>query len=116
MRQKNNESCFRGIWDDLSLFEKKILFGIGQHVITANEKTKAYKLKLTEFGLDKLNPSDITNCLRRLQDKSVPMEIDEQLAYVPLLTDMRYDDLNKKVTITFNSILKEDYMALAHAK
>lgn len=109
---QKNENLLLSVWKDLSLFEKKILRGIGRHVKKSDKRTKVFHLKLTEFGLDKLNPSDITAYLRRLQDKAIPTCLDEDIVYIPLITDMRYDDPKKQVTITFNLLLKEDYVAL----
>ena len=109
---------FEKKWKSLRLFEKKILIGLGRHVHLSDANTKVYRLHLTAFGLDMLNPSDITERLKGLKKKSVEVKIDRVdpvdrgLVYVPLITDIRYDDPSKTVTLTFNSILKEVYMRL----
>jgi hypothetical protein len=111
---------FEKKWNTLRLFEKKILIGLGRHVQLSDANTKAYRLHLTAFGLDLLNPSDITERLRGLKKKSVPVKleqvdpVDRGLVYVPLITDVQYDDPSKTVTLTFNSVLKEIYMVLGH--
>lgn len=100
------------LFPHLGLFERKIIKGIAKHVSKNDSNTKAYCLKLIDFELDSLNPSDITERLRWLKNKRVCLPIDETLAFVPLLTDIRYNDRQKNVTITFNSILKRHYADL----
>jgi hypothetical protein len=115
------EICHRSFekkWNTLRLFEKKILIGLGRHVHLSDANTKAYRLHLTAFGLDLLNPTDITERLRGLKKKSVQVKIDRVdpvdrgTVFVPLITDVQYDDPSKTVVLTFNSILKEIYMLL----
>jgi len=90
----------------LPLFERKIITAIARHVSKNDSNTKAYCIRIIDFELDCLNPSDITERLRWLKEKTVHIWIDGDLAAVPLLTDIRYDDRKKNVTITFNSVLK----------
>lgn len=103
---------FDRIWEDLRLFDRKILYGIGKHLREQPESKHSYTIQLVEFGLDLLNPSDITERLQALKKKTVTMAIDGNPAQVPLVTDVRYDDHLKTVTLTFNSLLKEGYQAL----
>lgn len=109
---------FENKWKSLRLFEKKILIGLGRHVHLSDANAKVYHLHLTAFGLDMLNPSDITERLRGLTKKSVEVKVeqvdpvDRGLVVVPLITDVQYDDPSKTVTLTFNSILKEMYTLL----
>ncbi|MGV3488526.1 MAG: RepB family plasmid replication initiator protein [Tuberibacillus sp.] len=93
----------------LTLFERKIIAAIAKHVSYNDSNTKAYCIRLIDFELDCLNPSDITTRLKGLREKTVYLPIDGRLAQVPLLTDIRYDDRRKNVTLTFNSILKGLY-------
>lgn len=103
---------FETIWEDLRLFEKKILNALGRQLLKQNASSHVYTLQIKDFGLDHLNPSDITERLHGLKNKSVAMRIDHRLAQVPLLTDVRYDDHRKTVTVTFNSLLKGGYRIL----
>jgi len=96
----------------LSLFERKIIAALSRCVKKEDANTKAYCLRLIDFELDCLNPSDIIDKLKRLKEKTISVRIDGIEAYVPLLTDIRYDDKYKKVTITFNSILKNLYVEI----
>ncbi|WEG13819.1 hypothetical protein PU629_05485 [Pullulanibacillus sp. KACC 23026] len=108
-----NVNWFDSIGENLRLFEKKILYGIGAHVRRNETKRYTiYTIHLTEFGLDLLNPSDITERLSNLKNRTVSMAIGTGKARVPLLTDVRYDDPSKTVTITFNSLLKGGYLSL----
>lgn len=112
----NHDNWFQAIWEELRLFEKKILCGIGEHVLEHREKRPPYHIQLIEFGLDHLNPSDITERLQGLKEKTVTMKVDQNQARVPLLTDIRYHDPKKTVTLTFNSLLKEGYLLLGKSK
>ncbi|GGH74999.1 hypothetical protein JOD43_000615 [Pullulanibacillus pueri] len=100
------------IYNKLTLFDQKIINGIIKQVNRDDEDTKAYLINLIDFGLDHLNPSDITERLKKLVKVSVKVSIDGELAYVPLLTHMKYEDHDKKVILTFNSLLKPYYLEL----
>jgi hypothetical protein len=103
------------LFPHLGIFERKIIKAVARHVSPNDSNTKAYCLRLIDFQLDNLNPSDITERLRWLKNKRVCIPIDDNLAFVPLLTDIRYDDQRKNVTITFNSILKPHYADINHS-
>ena len=100
------------IWPSLKLFERKIITAIAGQVSIEDPNTKVYSFRLIDFELDNLNPSDITERLRWLTRKTISIRINGDIAFVPLLTDIRYDDHKKHVTITFNSILKTFYADL----
>ncbi len=111
-----DDPLFEPIWDDLRLFEKKIMMAIGRHIKQIPPKANAYTMHMVDFSLDHLNPSDITERMKRLKSKTVAVMMEDQRVHIPLLTDLRYEDLSKTVTFTFNSLLKPCYEALADLK
>lgn len=113
---KIGEVTLETIWSDLRLFERKILYGIGRHITKNCSKSKAYTIHLTEFCLDNLNPSDIIERLISLKEKTIPVRFEDFLANVRLLTDVRYDDGAKTVTLTFNRLLEAPYRELPELK
>ncbi|GGE48747.1 hypothetical protein GCM10011391_29470 [Pullulanibacillus camelliae] len=106
------ENPVMNLFDQLSLFDRKILKGISRRVRIEDKNTKAYTFKLIDFELDHLNPSDITERLKRLAKMGIMTHIDGQEARVPLLTHIQYRDPDKTVTLTFNSLLKPYYVDL----
>jgi len=100
------------LFDQLSLFDRKILKGIIRCVHLDDKNTKAYTFQLIDFELDHLNPSDITEKLKKIADMAIMTHIDGQEVRVPLLTHMQYKDHDKTVTLTFNSLLKPYYVDL----
>jgi len=100
------------LFDQLSLFERKIFKGIIRGVHLDDKNTKAYTFQLVDFELDHLNPSDITVKVKKIADMAIMMIIDGQEARVPLLTHMQYKDRDKTIILTFNSLLKPYYVDL----
>ena len=106
------QNPIKNIYDKLTMFDRKILTRIIKQIEKEDANTKAYTIRLIDFELDLLNPSDITQRLKRLTQVTTQIEIDGNDAAVPLLTHILYEDHRKTVTLTFNSILKPFYLEL----